>query len=156
MSRCASYWRVLCPGSLLLLVLVIKYTEIQDKTFGNPFALLNAAEDTVDISAICAKGDSFCRLPVYFPVHQSPSEKGSTRKGKNLLSFRCLFEKERICSHGEPFSERSKFFPFRVDSGSKFFPFRVDPFSERSKSVPFRVDPFSEGRRIYFDNVVSL
>ena len=47
-----------------------------------------------------------------------------------------LLLKERICS------QRSKFFPLRVDPSqrSKFFPLRVDP-SQRSKFFPLRVDP---------------
>ena len=70
------------------------------------------------------------RIPVFFPAHQTPSEKGSNLKGKKLLTL-----------NGKTwFSMKAKFAPLR------------------SKLFPFTVDPFSEGRQkqFSFDRVVSL
>ena len=56
------------------------------------------------VSSSFEKGDSVM-FSVCFPLQQTPSEKMSTLKGKNLLPFRAFF-----------------------------FPFRIDPFSRRKQS----------------------
>ena len=74
-------------------------------------------------STVFCKGDNFWDFLFGYSAHQSPSEKESTLREKNLPTFKGVY------------SKRKEFAP----NGSKFFPFGGDPFSEARQNKADRV-----------------
>ena len=94
--------------------------------------MMTASKDTLDTLGKCStflQGKQLLWLHLYFPELETPSGKGSTLKGNNLLpweqmlSFTSRLYKERL-----------------APSESKFFPFRVDPFQKGDKPI-YEVPP---------------